>query len=161
MHEMAENGIAAHWHYTSLKSRGASDQSLEKGVFAPSEKLSWVKQLIAWQKEVIGSSEFMDALKFDALAHRIFVFSPKGDVYDLPAGATPLDFAYAVHSALGDKANGARINGKMVALDYRLKSGDVVEIIKKEGSKPSEKWLRLVITQNARRRILKSVRGEV
>jgi len=160
MHEEAENGIAAHWHYALEKSAGKSDTQLEKGVFAPGEKLSWVKQLVAWQKEVVDSQEFMKALKFDALAHRIFVFSPKGDVYDLPQGSTPVDFAYAVHTNLGDRTSGARVNGKMVSLDFKLKSGDVVDIIKKESARPSEKWLRFVVTQHARHHIAKVVLKE-
>lgn len=161
MHEEAENGIAAHWQYASAKSKGIADMKLEKGIFAPGEKLSWVRQLVAWQKEVMGSQEFMEALRFDALAHRIFVFSPHGDVYDLPSGATPIDFAYAVHSDLGNEASGAMVNGKMVSLDFKLKSGDMVNIIRKEGGRPSEKWLRFVVTQHARQQILKHARKEV
>lgn len=161
MNEEAENGIAAHWHYASVKSRGVSDRKLEKGTFAPGEKLPWVKQLVAWQKEVVDSQEFMDALKFDALAHRIFVFSPNGDAYDLPQGATPVDFAYAVHSDLGNEADGVIVNGKMVSLDYQLKSGDMVNIIRKEGTGPSEKWLRFVVTRQARHQILKYARSKV
>jgi len=161
MHEQAERGIAAHWFYSKAKTSGASDQKLEKGIFAPDEKLSWVKQLVSWQNEVIDSKEYLEALKFDALAHRIFVFTPKGDVYDLPQGATPIDFAYAVHSDLGNEATGAIVNEKMVPLDFKLKSGDMVHIIRKEGTKPSEKWLRFVVTQQARHQILKHVRSEV
>jgi len=154
MHEEAENGVAAHWFYSSAKSKGISDQKLEKGnLFAPSEKLSWVKQLVGWQKELVGSQEFVDALKFDGLAHRIFVFSPKGDVYDLPQNATPVDFAYCVHTKLGDETSGAKVNGKMVSLDHKLKSGDMVEIIKKEGIKPTEGWLDFVVTNMAKRKI--------
>ncbi|PIS14788.1 (p)ppGpp synthetase, partial [Candidatus Shapirobacteria bacterium CG09_land_8_20_14_0_10_39_12] len=121
-------------------------------------KLSWVKQLVAWQKELTGSKEFVEALKFDGLASRIFVFSPKGDVFDLPFGATPVDFAYAVHTKLGDETTGAKVNGKMVGLDYKLKSGDLVEILKKEGSKPTEGWLDFVVTNMAKRNILKNAR---
>lgn len=162
MHEEAENGIAAHWYYSSAKSQGVSDKILESGkVFAPTEKLSWVKQLVSWQKEVVDSKEFMKALKFDALAHRIFVFSPKGDVYDLPYGATPVDFAYAVHSGLGNKVSGAKVNEKMVSLDYKLKSGDVVEIMKKEGGRPSRDWINFVVTNLARRQILKHTKEKV
>jgi GTP pyrophosphokinase len=153
MHDEAENGIAAHWYYASLKSKGVSDQRLESGTFAPDEKLSWVRQLVTWQKEIVGSKEFLEAIKFDALAHRIFVFSPKGDVFDLPLGATPIDFAYAVHTSLGDEAVGAKVNGKMVKLNYKLKSGDMVEILKKEGTKPSRDWLEFVVTTLAKRRI--------
>lgn len=154
MHEEAENGVAAHWFYSMAKSKGASDEKLGSGnLFAPGEKLSWVKQLVGWQKELAGSQEFVDALKFDGLAHRIFVFSPNGDVYDLPQNATPVDFAYGVHTKLGDETAGAKVNGKMVTLDHKLKSGDMVEIIKKEGTKPTEGWLDFVVTNMARRRI--------
>lgn len=156
MHEEAENGVAAHWYYSKVKSSGVSDRVLESGrVFAPDKKLSWVKQLVSWQKEVVDSKEFMEALKFDALAHRIFVFSPKGDVYDLPFGATPVDFAYAVHSDLGNKLTGAKVNEKMVGLDFKLKSGDVVEILKKDNGKPSRDWVNFVVTNLARHQILK------
>ena len=161
MHEEAERGIAAHWFYAYAKAGGASDQKLEKGIFAPDEKLSWVKQLVSWQNEVVDSKEYLEALKFDALAHRIFVFTPKGDVYDLPQGATPIDFAYAIHSDLGNEVTGAKVNGKMVALDFKLKSGDMVNIIRKERNKPSEKWLRFVVTQQARHQILKHVRNKI
>lgn len=158
MHKEAENGIAAHWYYVAEKSKGAADKKLESGVFAPGEKLSWVKQLVSWQKEIVDSKEYLEALKFDALASRIFVFSPKGDVFDLPAGATPIDFAYAVHTDLGDEADGALVNGKMVSLGFKLKSGDMVQIIKKEGTKPSERWLRFVVTQTAKRKISQHLR---
>lgn len=154
MHEQAENGIASHWVYSEVKSKGISDKTLEKGnVFAPDEKLAWVKQLVAWQRQMVDSQEFVSALKFDGLAHRIFVFSPKGDVFDLPVGATPIDFAYAVHTNLGDSAIGTKVNGKMVTLNHKLKSGDMVEIIKKEGTKPTEGWLDFVVTNQARRHI--------
>lgn len=158
MHEQAENGIAAHWYYAGEKTKGASDGRLEKGIFAPDEKLSWVKQLVSWQKQVIDSQEYLNALKFDGLASRIFVFSPKGDVYDLPFGATPVDFAYAVHTKLGDETVGSKVNGKMVGLDYRLKSGDLVEIIKKSGNKPTEGWLDFIVTNMAKREIGKYLR---
>lgn len=158
MHQQAENGIAAHWHYANEKSKGVSDENLEKGVFAPDEKLSWVKQLISWQKQVVDSQEYLNALKFDGLASRIFVFSPKGDVYDLPFGATPIDFAYAVHTKLGNETVGCRVNNKMASLDYRLKSGDLVEIIKKKGGRPTEGWLDFVVTNMAKREIGKYLR---
>lgn len=158
MHEQAENGVAAHWFYASQKNNGASDKKLEKGVFTPSNKLSWVKQLVSWQDQLIDSKEYVNALKFDGLATRIFVFSPKGDVYDLPFGATPVDFAYAVHTKLGNQTTGAKINGKMVSLNYPLKSGDLVEIIRKDGSKPTQGWLDFVVTNLARRQISKHFR---
>jgi GTP pyrophosphokinase len=132
MHEEAEFGIAAHWAYSSAKSKkGISGEKLENLSFDKSlSKLSWVKQLAEWQKEIKDKSEYLNAVKFDALSSRIFVFSPKGDVYDLPSGATPIDYAYAVHTDLSGFIKSAEVNGKLVSLDYRLVSGDVVKIIK-------------------------------
>lgn len=159
MHEEAENGIAAHWYMSEKKKKEVKDQQVEKGFVVPS-KMDWVRQLVAWQKEIVDSKEFLNSLKFDALAHRIFVFSPKGDVFDLPAGATPVDFAYAVHTQLGDEAIGAKVNGKLVKLNHKLKSGDLVEIIKKPGSKPSFDWLNFVVTNLAKKRIERFFRDE-
>lgn len=159
MHEQAESGIAAHWFYSQKKSDGLSDQKLEAGVFAPTEKMAWVKELVKWQKEITDSSEFVDSLKFDALSHRIFVFSPQGDVLDLPSGATPVDFAYAVHTELGDSCCGAKVDGKMVSLDSKLKSGQVVEITKSKQKKdPSRDWLNFVVTRYAKNKIAKHFR---
>lgn len=154
MHSQAESGIAAHWSYAETKKKGASDKKLEKGVFAPVEKLSWVRQLLEWQQEISDSEEFLKAVKFDALNHRNFIFSPKGDVYDLPAGATPVDFAYAVHTDLGNQMIMAKVGGKMVPLSEKLKSGQVVEIIKSKNPKgPSRDWLAFVGTQYAKSQI--------
>lgn len=160
MHEEAEYGLAAHWAYSSIKEKSVSDSVLEKkSVVAPVDKMSWVKQLVKWQKEIKDSQEYLRAVRFDALSHRNFVFSPAGDVYDLPVGATPVDFAYAVHTKLGNYIKGAKVNGKMVSLDYKLKSGDVVEIIKsKSFQKPRSDWLGFVVTSLARREIRKSLR---
>lgn len=159
MHEEAEYGLAAHWAYSEIKERAASDTLLEKsGVFAPVRKMDWVRQLVAWQKEIADSREYLDAVRFDALGHRNFVFSPAGDVFDLPSGATPVDFAYAVHTKLGNYIKGAKVNGKIVPLDYKLKSGDVVEIIKsKTPQKPRRDWLEFVKTNLAKREIKKSL----
>ena len=155
MHEEAENGIAAHWYFSQEKAT-SKDSQVEAGFFAPTEKLLWVKELMKWQKEITDSKEFIDSLKFDALTHRNFIFSPNGDVFDLPAGATPVDFAYAVHTNLGDICGGAKVDGKLVPLDYRLKSGQIVEIIpKKVRSGPSRDWLNFVITRTAKRQIEK------
>lgn len=156
MHEEAEYGVAAHWHYGLLKSQGVSDAKLEAGVFAPEERLTWVRQLANWQKETADNQEFMQSLRFDALSHRIYVFTPKGDVKDLPTGSTPIDFAYAVHSDLGNRAIGAKVNGKIVPFDYRLRSGDVCEImLSKEPHKPNPDWLEFVVTNLAKREINK------
>lgn len=162
MHEQAEHGVAAHWSYSQAKSKGVKDALLEKGsVKVAEDKISWVRQLVNWQKQISDSKEFLRAVKFDALKHRNFVFSPKGDVYDLPAGATPVDFAYAVHTGLGKFIAGAKVNGRIVPLNYQLKSGDVVEIIKsKLPRKPSSDWLDFVVTTTARREIRKDVYKE-
>jgi GTP pyrophosphokinase len=160
MHEEAEYGIAAHWSYSLAKSKGVADERLEKrGVLVDRKRLSWVKQLVEWQKQIGDTGEFIKAVKFDALSHRNFVFSPKGDVFDLPKGATPVDFAYAVHTELGKAIAGAKVNGKMVSLDYKLQSGDVVEIIKSKLPKgPSHNWIDFVKTTTARREIAKYLR---
>ncbi len=159
MHTEAEMGVAAHWQYSDTKSKGASDQSLEKGLIVSDQKLSWVKQLVSWQSEITDSQEFLNALKFDALQHRNLVFSPKGDVYDLPKGATPIDFAFLVHSDIGNKAIGAKVNGKMVSLNYKLNNGDVVEVlVDKNRKKPSRDWLDFVVTSSARRQLSKSLK---
>jgi GTP pyrophosphokinase len=162
MHEQAEFGIAAHWSYSLAKRKGVKDELLEKGrVRAPKDKIDWVKQLVKWQKDIRDSGEFLKAVKFDAFRHRNFIFSPKGDVFDLPAEATPVDFAYAVHTDLGEFIKSAKVNGKMVPLSAKLKSGDVVEIIKtKNPIKPSHRWLEFVKTTLARREIQKSLKGQ-
>ncbi|OGE84382.1 MAG: hypothetical protein A2846_01185 [Candidatus Doudnabacteria bacterium RIFCSPHIGHO2_01_FULL_49_9] len=146
MHQEAEYGIAAHWAYTE---RGKPDW----GYRVP-EQLEWVKQLRDWQQDIGGSSEdFMEALKIDFFKNRIFIFTPKGEVKDLPDGATALDFAFAVHTDLGLRAQGAKINGKMAKLADELDNGQVVEIIK--GPKPnvSRDWPGMVKTSNARSKI--------
>lgn len=160
MHEQAEYGAASHWAYSEAKSKGASDEKLEKGLIkADEDKLRWVKQLAKWQEEISDSEEFLKAVKFDALNDRIFVFSPKGDVYDLPVGSTPVDFAYAVHTDLGDYIKVAKVNGKIVSLNYKLSNSDVVEIVKhKNPVSPKNDWLNFVATTIARRQIQKRLR---
>ena len=159
MQAEAENGIVAHWYYSQQKNKKIDDVQLQKGFFAPTEKMSWVKELVQWQQELVNSQEFLDSLKFDALSHRIFVFSPKGDVFDLPAEATPVDFAYLVHSELGDQCRGAKVDGRIVPLDFHLRSGQMVEIlVDKNKKKPSHDWLNFVMTQQARRKIAKHYR---
>jgi GTP pyrophosphokinase len=158
MHEEAEHGVAAHWYYSEQKARGLTDRILNRGLFIPVEKITWVKQLVSWQKQIVDSSEFLNTLKFDGLADRIYVFSPLGDVYDLPIGSTSVDFAYGVHTKLGNEIIGSKVNGKMVSLDFKLKSGDMVEIIKKEGGQPSSGWLEFVVTSLAKREINKCLR---
>ncbi|MFH1289181.1 MAG: RelA/SpoT family protein [Patescibacteria group bacterium] len=159
MHEESETGIAAHWYYSQEKKDRASDAEISRGFFAPSKKLSWVKDLMAWQKEISDSREFLSSIKFDALETRNFIFSPKGDVFDLPKDATPIDFAYAIHTFLGDRCVGARVEGKFVGLNYKLKSGQVVEILTDKNKKgPSRDWLDFVVTRLARTQIRKHFR---
>ncbi len=159
MHDQAEHGVAAHWAYSDAKTKGVSDSHLEKGkVQATKSKLNWIKELASWQREISDSKEFMEAVKFDALKERNFIFSPNGDVFDLPTGATPVDFAYAVHTDLGNFIQAAKVNGRMVPLNYQLKSGDVVEILKtKNPKKPSRDWLKFVSTNSAKSKIKKDL----
>lgn len=159
MHDEAEMGVAAHFYYSQVKESGVSSDSLDQGNYKTPQKLNWVKQLMTWQKEISDNKEFMNALEFDALAHRILVFSPIGDVYDLPRGASALDFAYAVHTDLGNQAGGAKVNSKMVGLDHKLLNGDVVEIIiDRKRSKPNSDWLSFVATHTAKSQISKVLR---
>ena len=137
MHEVAEAGIAAHWRY---KEGSRGDRRYD-------EKLAWVRQLIDWQREVSDATEFVEGLKLDVFQDQVFVFTPKGDVKDLPAGATPLDFAYRIHTDVGHRTIGAKVNNRLVPLDYRLRNGDIVEIITtKAAHGPSRDWLNIVRT---------------
>lgn len=157
MHEDAEYGVAAHWHYAEIKSQGVSEEALSKGVNADSGRLKWVKQLSKWQEEIVDNEEFLRSVKTDFFGERIFVFTPKGDVIDIPSNSTPVDFAYKVHSDLGNLAIGAKVNGKMVGLNTKLKNSDVCEIIisKDKNHKPNRDWLRFVVSATARRKIRK------
>ncbi len=161
MHEQAEYGAAAHWAYSEVKSLGASDEILEeKSIHVEKSKLNWVKELAKWQDEITDSDEYLKAVKFDALSHRIFVFSPTGDVYDMLEGATPIDFACAVHTDLCHFLKFAKVNGNMVPLSYELKSGDVVEIAKQKKKRmPGRDWLSLAKTMTAKREIRKMLHG--
>ncbi len=151
MHVEAENGIAAHWAYAETKGGPAYVKHLAS--FAPRPEMLWIQQLREWQKDFENPDEFLESLKIDFFKNRIFVLSPKGDVFDLPEGATPIDFAYHVHSDIGDTATGAKVNGKMVSLDYQLKNGEVVEILTQKNKKPSSDWLGFVKTGQARKKV--------
>ncbi|MDO8619305.1 MAG: HD domain-containing protein [Candidatus Daviesbacteria bacterium] len=155
MHEDAEYGIAAHWHYDESKSSLGSEEQLNKGLIMNKEKLTWVLNLRNWQEEITDNKEFLKTIKTDFFGPRIFVLTPKGDIKDLPQGATPIDFAYAIHTHLGDKAVGAKVNHKLVSLDRKLKSGDMVEILasRDRHKKPSRDWLNFVVTTYARKKI--------
>jgi len=159
MHLQAEFGAAAHFAYARAKHEGVSDEKLERGTaFTISEKMAWVKQLAGWQQQVIGVKETLSDFHLDALSHHIYVFSPKGDVYDLPEDATPVDYAFNVHSNLGFYIQSAKINDKITSVDAKLKSGDVVEIIKtKKPKSPNRNWLRFVKTHKAKLEIKKAL----
>ncbi|NLN65394.1 MAG: bifunctional (p)ppGpp synthetase/guanosine-3',5'-bis(diphosphate) 3'-pyrophosphohydrolase [Clostridiaceae bacterium] len=143
MHKVAEVGIAAHYKYKE----GMKQDELDG-------KLSWLRQLLDWQKETQDPDEFMENLKIDLFTDEVFVFTPKGDVKCLKAGSTPIDFAYAIHSAIGNRMIGAKVNGKIETLDHELENGDIVEIITSSASKgPSRDWLKKVKTSQARNKI--------
>ncbi|MFC4805240.1 RelA/SpoT family protein [Filifactor villosus] len=148
MHRTAEFGIAAHWKYKeSFRAKGSADEEMEK-------ELSWLRQMTEWQKEVSDPEEFLNSTRRELFANEVFVYSPKQEVMEFPRGACPLDFAYKVHSEVGHKCVGARVNGKMVPIDYELKTGDIVEIITSGHSQgPSLDWLKLVKTSGARTKI--------
>ena len=142
MHEEAERGIAAHW-----ATKEGIDLKTQGGKFA------WVTQLNDWQKGIANPKEYLEGLKVDFFKNRIFVFTPMGDVIDLPEGATPIDFAYAVHSEIGNKCSGAKVNGKMTTFSDSLKNGDVVEIVMDKKRRPSQDWLEFAKTNLAKSRI--------
>ncbi len=146
MHKRAEYGIAAHWKYK------------ESPTSAPPVKgddMAWLRQLLDWQKEAADPGEFLDALRFDLGSTEVYVFTPKGDVVSLPAGSTPVDFAYAVHTEVGHRCIGARVNGRLVPLESALDNGDVIEIFtsKSENGHPSQDWLQFVKSPRARNKI--------
>lgn len=159
MHEENEFGVAAHWSYAEAKTSGVSDQKLSSGVKVAANKLEWVKRLSSWQEEITDNEEFLKSVRTDFFGERIYVFTPKGDVKDLPDGATPVDFAYAIHSDLGDRATGAKVNGKLISLDTKLKNSDVCEIIlaKDLQKKPNRDWLSFVVTSMARKKIKRTI----
>lgn len=159
MHLNAEYGAAAHFAYSQAKSSGASDENLEKGTaFKITDKMSWVKQLAGWQTQVGSPGDNIEDYKLDALSQHIYVFSPNGDVYDLPEKSTPVDFAFSVHSDLGHYIQTVIVNGRIASLDHELKSGDIIEIQKSKSlKKPNKNWLRFVKTHKAKIEIRKVV----
>ena len=156
MHQEVENGIAAHWAY--IEAKGTKKYARRLSTIAANKEIAWVEQLRAWQKQFTDSKEFIDSLKIDFLKDRIFAISPKGKVVDLPQGATPVDFAYHIHSDIGDQCIGAKVNGKIVPLDYELTSGDIVEILIQKNKKPSPSWMEFVKTATARGHIRESLK---
>lgn len=151
MHEQAEFGVAAHWHY---------DEAIKRR-HKPVEGMEWVKELAKWKREIEANQEHLERLKVDVLKNRIFVFTPKGDVIDLPEESTPVDFAYAVHTDIGDKCSRAYVNDVIVNLDHRLKNGDIVEIlIDKNRKGPNPDWLRFIRSSIARTHIKSATKAE-
>jgi guanosine-3',5'-bis(diphosphate) 3'-pyrophosphohydrolase len=144
MHAVSEVGIAAHWRY---KEGSKSDRDYDA-------KLAWLRQLMDWQRDVADATEFVEGIKLDIFQDQVFVFTPRGDIKDLPAGATPLDFAYRIHTDVGHRTIGSKVNNRLVPLDYRLKNGDIVEIVTTKAEHgPSRDWLNLVRTSHAREKI--------
>ncbi|WP_461157794.1 RelA/SpoT family protein [Saccharopolyspora tripterygii] len=148
MHRTAEYGIAAHWRYKETKGRNS-------GGGVEVDEMAWMRQLLDWQREAADPGEFLESLRYDLATREIFVFTPKGDVITLPSGSTPVDFAYAVHTEVGHRCIGSRVNGRLVALERKLENGEVVEIFtsKAEGSGPSRDWLSFVASPRAKAKI--------
>ena len=143
MHKVAEEGIAAHWKYKEGKKGHADDD----------QRITWLRQLVEWQREVHDATEFMSTLKVELYPEEVYTFTPRGKVIVLPRDATPIDFAYAIHSDVGNSCVGAKVNGRIVTLKYNLRNGDVVEILTQPGHMPSKDWLALVKTPRARNKI--------
>lgn len=150
MHRLAEEGIAAHWKYKEGK------------VFNPKEDkvFAWLRRILEWQKELTDSKEFLEIFKIDLFPDEVYVFTPKGDVKELPKGSTPIDFAYTIHSELGHRCTGAKINGKLVSLKTVLKSGDTVDVTTSPTHKPSKDWLKFVVTSKAKTKIRQWIKEE-
>ncbi|HHV62893.1 MAG TPA: bifunctional (p)ppGpp synthetase/guanosine-3',5'-bis(diphosphate) 3'-pyrophosphohydrolase [Firmicutes bacterium] len=152
MHRTAEYGIAAHWRY---KDGSRADDEFE-------QKISWLRQLLEWQKDMRDVREFVETIKIDLFEDEVFVFTPKGDVKSLPSGSTPVDFAYDVHTDIGNRCVGAKVNGKIVPLDYQLKNGDIVEVLtSKTANGPSQDWLAFVKTSKAKNKIRQWAKQEL
>jgi len=149
MHRIAEDGIAAHWLYKGTE----RDKRFDK-------KISWLKQLLEWKRSNANAREFIDSLKIDLFEKEIVVFTPKGDPISLPEDATPVDFAYEVHSSIGSKCSKAKVNNQLVPLDHKLRSGDVVEIITAKNVVPSRQWLKFVVTSKAKQKIRSELKIE-
>lgn len=158
MHRTAEYGIAAHWKY-----KEASDGK-KSGPEQEEEKLSWLRQILEWQRDMSDNKEFMSLLKsdLDLFAENVYCFTPAGDVKDLPNGSTPIDFAYSIHSAVGNKMIGARVNGKLVNIDYVIQNGDRIEVLTSQNSKgPSRDWLKIVKSTQAKNKINQWFKNEL
>jgi GTP pyrophosphokinase len=154
MHRFAEYGIAAHWTYKEGGAAPGGPAAARNGKF--DERFGWLRLLMEWQKEVLDAEQFVDAVKVDIFEDEVFVFTPKGDVLNLPAGSTPVDFAYRIHTEVGHRCIGAKVNGRMVPLDYALSNGEIVEVLTTRSPHgPSRDWLNFVKSASARDRIRK------
>ncbi|MBX7434067.1 RelA/SpoT family protein [Mycobacterium sp. Y57] len=152
MHKTAEYGIAAHWRYKEAKGRNGAPPSHAAGEI---DDMAWMRQLLDWQREAADPGEFLESLRYDLAVQEIFVFTPKGDVITLPTGSTPVDFAYAVHTEVGHRCIGARVNGRLVALERKLENGEVVEVFtsKAPNAGPSRDWQSFVVSPRAKAKI--------
>ena len=146
MHQIAEYGIAAHWKYKEAGGITKADSMYD-------EKLSWIRQLIEWQSDLKDPEEYVDAVKLDFFSDEVFTLTPKGEVIDLPRGSTPIDFAYKIHTDIGHKCTGAKVNGRMVPLSTQLKNGDIIEIVISKTPRPSLDWLNYVVTSSTKNKI--------
>mgnify|MGYP001384993931 CR=1 FL=1 len=151
MHRVAERGVAAHWKYKE-RSGGIAEQD--------AQRFGWLRQLMEWQKDLKDPAEFLEGVKVDLFQDEVYVFTPKGDVRVFPRGSTPVDFAYAIHSQLGDHITGARVSGKLEPLRYRLRNGDVIEVVTNANQQPSKDWLDFTVTTRARAKIRNYLRQE-
>jgi GTP pyrophosphokinase len=151
MHQRAEYGVAAHWKYKELSPSGWGSDRADEGT----SDMAWLRQLLEWQKEISDPGEFLESLRFEISSTEVYVFTPKGDIKPLPTGATPVDFAYSVHTEVGHRCIGAKVNGRLAPLDSVLDNGDIVEVItsKAEGAGPSRDWLGFVASARARNKI--------
>ncbi len=163
MHKVAEEGIAAHWKYkegrpglgpSKGENKGESKEAKDDKTFA------WLRQLMEWQQDLKDPTEFIETVKIDLFADEVYVFTPRGDVKALPKGSCPIDFAYAVHTSVGDHCSGARVNGAIVPLRYQLRNGDSVEIITSPNQKPNKDWMKFVVTSRAKAKIRHLLRTE-
>ncbi|MFO0663210.1 MAG: bifunctional (p)ppGpp synthetase/guanosine-3',5'-bis(diphosphate) 3'-pyrophosphohydrolase [Polyangiaceae bacterium] len=152
MHRVAERGIAAHWKYKERSGGGVSDQD--------QARFGWLRQLLEWQRDMKDPAEFLEGVKVDLFQDEVYVFTPKGDVRVFPRGSTPVDFAYQIHSQLGNQITGARINGKLEPLRYKLRNGDVIDVVTSPSQQPSKDWLEFVATTSARAKIRNYLRTE-
>ena len=150
MHQIAEMGIAAHWHYKEGYQLEDHDR----------KQMDWLRQMIEWQQDVNNPGEFLDSVKIDLFSEAVYVFTPAGEVKELPSGSTPIDLAYSIHSSIGDHCNGAKVNGKLVPLRYQLKNGEMVEIVTAKRQHPNKDWLAFVKTSKARSKIRQWVKKE-